>query len=113
MQGQKATLALLLQPDTIGTLMRSITADNGAAPGTVRLLLVVFLHSGKHEELRAQLLAEPDVMVALLEMLKKGPAVEPTKWTASLLSTLCWQENSMKSVMIELCAPRVRFVGSL
>lgn len=60
-QGQKATLGLLLQPDTIGTLMRCITADNGAAPGTVRLLLVVFLHSGKHEELRQQLLAEPEV----------------------------------------------------
>jgi hypothetical protein len=60
-QGQKATLGLLLQPDTISTLMRCITADNGAAPGTVRLLLVVFLHSGKHEELRAQLLAEPEV----------------------------------------------------
>jgi hypothetical protein len=48
------------------------------------------------------------VMVALLDMLKKGPAVEPTKWTASLLSTLCWQENSMKQVMIELRAPSVR-----
>lgn len=47
-------------------------------------------------------------MVALLDMLKKGPAVEPTKWTASLLSTLCWQENSMKDVMIELHAPSVR-----
>jgi hypothetical protein len=48
------------------------------------------------------------VMVALLDMLKKGPSVEPTKWTASLLSTLCWQENSMKDVMIELRAPAVR-----
>jgi hypothetical protein len=53
------------------------------------------------------------VMVALLDMLKKGPAVEPTKWTASLLSTLCWQENSMKEVMIELRAPAVSvFLGS-
>jgi hypothetical protein len=60
-QGQKATLGLLLQPETIGTLMRCITSDNGAAPGTVRLLLVVFLHSGKHEELRQQLLAEHEV----------------------------------------------------
>jgi hypothetical protein len=64
-QGQKATLGLLLQADTIGTLMRCIAADNGAAPGTVRLLLVVFLHSGKHEELRQHLLAEPDVCTSL------------------------------------------------
>jgi hypothetical protein len=47
------------------------------------------------------------VIVALLNMLKKGPSVEPTKWTASLLSTLCWQENSMKDVMMELRAPAV------
>ena len=107
-QGQKAMLGQLLQPDTVTTLLRCITEDNGAAPGTVRLLLVVFLHSGKHEELRALLLASPDVLMALLDILRKGPSVEPTKWTASLLSTLCWQENSMKDVMVELRAPTVR-----
>lgn len=107
-QGQKAMLGQLLQPETVSTLLRCVTEDNGAAPGTVRLLLVVFLHSGKHEELRTLLLGSPDVLMALLDILRKGPSVEPTKWTASLLSTLCWQENSMKDVMVELRAPMVR-----
>lgn len=107
-QGQKAMLGQLLQPDTVSTLLRCVKEDNGAAPGTVRLLLVVFLHSGKHEELRTLLLGSPHVLMALLDILRKGPSVEPTKWTASLLSTLCWQENSMKDVMVELRAPEVR-----
>lgn len=107
-QGQKAMLGQLLQQDTVSTLLRCVKEDNGAAPGTVRLLLVVFLHSGKHEELRTLLLGSPHVLMALLDILRKGPSVEPTKWTASLLSTLCWQENSMKDVMVELRAPEVR-----
>jgi hypothetical protein len=109
-QGQKSTLAQLLYPGTIDILVNCITSDNGAAPGTVRLLLVVFLHSGKHEDLRLHLLTHREVLVALLEMLRKGPMVEPTKWTASLLSTLCWQENSMKEVMVELKAPEVCYM---
>jgi hypothetical protein len=107
-QGQKSMLPQLLRADTIETFLHCICADNGAAPGTVRLLLVVFLHSGKHEELRGHLLESDAALAALLRMLGKGPAVEPTKWTASLLSTLCWQENSMKAKMLELDAPAVR-----
>jgi hypothetical protein len=107
-QGQKSTLPELLQPGTIGTLLHCVRTANGAAPGTVRLLLVVFLHSGRHEELRSHLLAAPDVLAALLGMLRAGPAVEPTKWAASLLSTLCWQEGAMKARMAELNAPAVR-----
>lgn len=107
-QGQKSTLPALLLPGTIETLLHCIRSENGAAPGTVRLLLVVFLHSGKHDDLRTHLLASPDVLRALLAMLQNGPAVEPTKWAASLLSTLCWQESAMKQHMVDLNAPKVR-----
>lgn len=106
-QGQKSMLPELLQPGTIETLLHCISTENGAAPGTVRLLLVVFLHSGKHEDLRSYVLRVPAVLRALLSMLQSGPTVEPTKWAASLLSTLCWQENAMKQHMIELDAPLV------
>lgn len=107
-QGQKSILPELLQAGTVETLIHCIQTHNGAAPGAVRLLLVVFLHSGKHEDLRAILLAAPNALLALLSMLRKGPALEPTKWTASLLSTLCWQEVTMKQQMAELDAPQVR-----
>lgn len=105
-QGQKSILPELLKPGTVETLLRCIETHNGAAPGTVRLLLVVFLHSGKHEDLRGLLLQSPAVVAALVDMLHNGPALEPTKWTASLLSTLCWQEAAMKQCMLDLAAPR-------
>jgi hypothetical protein len=105
-QGQKSILPELLKPGTSDTLLRCIETHNGAAPGTVRLLLVVFLHSGKHEDLRCLLLNSPSVLEALVNMLRNGPALEPTKWTASLLSTLCWQEAEMKQRMLDLEAPQ-------
>ena len=107
-QGQKSTLPALLQPAPIATLLACVRPGHGAAPGTVRLLLVAFLHSGRHEELRAHLHDSPAALRALLEMLQAGPAEEPTKWAASLLSTLCWQAGGMKLRMAELDAPAVR-----
>lgn len=107
-QGQKSTLPALLAPGTSDTLLACVRPGHGAAPGTVRLLLVVFLHSGRHEELRARLHDCPAALRALLAMLQGGPAEEPTKWAASLLSTLCWQAGPMKLRMAELNAPAVR-----